>query len=107
MYAAANRSATPHVDAVAAERGVPVSQFVALLEVVAAPAGKQADRLAAWGSTPDGSQQAAVTGGRAVHVRVAGSMLDARVFAAFKKPLAPGTVRNLAVLTTLAERWGA
>ena len=32
---------------------------------------------------------------------------DARFFGAFKKALAPGTNRDLKVVTTLAERWGA
>lgn len=107
VYDDATRFATPEVDALADRRGVPVSQFVSFFKAGSAPVGEPAERLAAWGGTPDGEGEAAIAVGRAVHVRVAGTMLDARVFGAFKKPLAPGTVRNLAVLTTLAERWGA
>jgi len=33
--------------------------------------------------------------------------MDARFFGAFRKALAPGTNRDLKVVTTLAERWGA
>jgi hypothetical protein len=33
--------------------------------------------------------------------------MDAKFFGAFKKVLAPGTNRDLRVVTTLAERWGA
>jgi uncharacterized protein (DUF1697 family) len=45
--------------------------------------------------------------GRAAHVWIAGSFQDAKVFGAFKKALAVGTNRDLKVVTTLAERWGA
>jgi hypothetical protein len=33
-------------------------------------------------------------------------MHEAKFFGAFKKALAPGTNRDLKVVTTLAERWG-
>lgn len=44
--------------------------------------------------------------GRAVHVWIAGPMMQARFFNEFKKALAPGTNRNLTVVAALAQRWG-
>jgi uncharacterized protein (DUF1697 family) len=45
--------------------------------------------------------------GRAAHVWITGNFHEARVFAAFKKALAEGTNRDLKVVATLADRWGA
>ncbi|MDX6325312.1 MAG: hypothetical protein QOK15_1666 [Nocardioidaceae bacterium] len=45
--------------------------------------------------------------GRAAHVWISGSFHEAQVFAAFKKALFDGTNRDLKVVATLAERWGA
>lgn len=45
--------------------------------------------------------------GRSVHVWIAGNFHEAKVFGAFKKALATGTNRDLKVVATLAERWGA
>ena len=45
--------------------------------------------------------------GRAAHVWIAGTFHEAKVFGAFKKSLTVGTNRDLKVVATLAERWGA
>ena len=45
--------------------------------------------------------------GRAAHVWIRGNFHEAQVFSAFKKALADGTNRDLKVVATLAERWGA
>lgn len=45
--------------------------------------------------------------GRTAHVWISGNFHEARVFGAFKKALAEGTNRDLKVVATLAERWGA
>ena len=44
--------------------------------------------------------------GRDVHLWIAGSFREAKVFGRFGKALEPGTNRNLRVVRTLAERWG-
>jgi hypothetical protein len=51
--------------------------------------------------------ESVVVVGRAVHIAISGAVQDAKVFGVFKKALAPGTVRDLKVLTVLADRWGA
>ncbi|MEP7089095.1 MAG: DUF1697 domain-containing protein [Nocardioidaceae bacterium] len=78
-----------------------VRRFVHLFKAGAAPTGEVADRIAAW----DAPGEAAVVTGRAVHIWIDGPMHEAKLFPAFKKPLAPGTGRNLAVLTALTEQW--
>ena len=45
--------------------------------------------------------------GRAVHIWLDHTMHEATFFGAFKKALAPGTNRDLKVVTALDERWGA
>jgi uncharacterized protein (DUF1697 family) len=45
--------------------------------------------------------------GRAAHVWIAGNFHEAKVFNAFKQALAAGTNRDLKVIATLADRWGA
>lgn len=80
----------------------PIRRYVSLFKAGTQPDAAVAQQLAEW-DTP--GESAAVVG-RAVHIAIAGSMMDAKVFGAFKKPLAPGTVRDLKVLTVLAERWG-
>ena len=44
---------------------------------------------------------------RAAHVWLRGNFHEAKVFGAFKKALAAGTNRDLKVVRTLADRWGA
>ena len=64
---------------------------------------EHAEAMAAY--DPGGERIRAV--GRAAHVWIAGNFHEAKVFGAFGKALAEGTNRNLAVVRTLAERWGA
>ncbi len=45
--------------------------------------------------------------GRAVHLWIAGSFQEAKVFGRFRTVLEPGTNRNLRVVRTLAQKWGA
>jgi len=45
--------------------------------------------------------------GRAAHVWIQGTFRDAKVFGAFDKALKAGTNRDLKVVRTLTERWGA
>jgi uncharacterized protein (DUF1697 family) len=77
-------------------------RYVIFFKAAAAPGPEVAAEIAAWRAPGE----AAVAIGRAVHVWIAGPMLDATFFGAFKKPLAPGTNRDLKVVATLAERWG-
>ena len=77
-------------------------RYVSFFKPGEAPTGEVAEAIGAWDAP---GETAAVTG-RAVHVWVDGPMQDARFFAAFKRPLAPGTNRDLKVVTTLSERWG-
>jgi uncharacterized protein (DUF1697 family) len=81
----------------------PIRRYVSLFKNGEQPDAAVARRMAEW----DVPGESAVVVGRAVHLTIAGSMQDAKVFAAFKKPLAPGTVRDLKVLSVLADRWGA
>ena len=78
-------------------------RYVTFFKPGEAPTGEVARAIGDW-DTPG---EAAAVVGRAVHVCIAGSMMDARFFGAFRKALAPGTNRDLKVVTTLAERWGA
>jgi uncharacterized protein (DUF1697 family) len=55
----------------------------------------------------DPPQERAWAIGRAVHIWIAGSFHEAKVFTAFKRALTEGTNRNLDVVRTMAERWGS
>jgi uncharacterized protein (DUF1697 family) len=81
----------------------PTRRYVSLFKAGTQPDAAVAQRMADW----DVPGESAAVIGRAVHIAITGSMMDAKVFGAFKKPLAPGTVRDLNVVTVLAERWGA
>jgi uncharacterized protein (DUF1697 family) len=68
------------------------------------PASAQdAETMAAYDM--DGERVVAI--GRAVHVWIAGNFHQAKAFGKFAKVLEAGTNRNLQVVRTLAERWGA
>ena len=68
-----------------------------------APPAAAAQEIAAW----DVEGEHARVVGRAVHIWLNRPTMEAEFFGAFKKVLAPGTNRNLTVMSTLAERWGA
>lgn len=66
------------------------------------PAGVSA-QIADW----DEPGESAVVIGRAVHIWLNRPSMEAKFFGAFKKALAPGTNRDLKVVTRLDEMWGA
>lgn len=78
-------------------------RYVSFFKSGEAPTGDVAQRIAHW-SEPG---ESAVVVGRAVHVWLDHPTHEAKFFGAFKKALAPGTARDLKVVATLAERWGA
>ena len=67
------------------------------------PSAQDAEAMAAH----DAPLERADARGREVHLWIAGSFQEAKVFGRFGKALEPGTNRNLRVVRTLAERWGA
>jgi uncharacterized protein (DUF1697 family) len=67
------------------------------------PAQEAAELINAW----QHPGEFAVASGRAVHVWLAHTLHEAKFFGALKKQIAAGTNRDLKVVTTLAERWGA
>jgi uncharacterized protein (DUF1697 family) len=78
-------------------------RYVTFFKAGHAPTGEVAERIAAW----DEPGEFAVAKGRAVHIWLARTTQDAKFFGAFKKALAPGTNRDLNVVSVLAERWGS
>ena len=77
-------------------------RYVTFYKVGAVPTGEVAEQIAAW----DEPGEAAVVIGRATHIWLNRPTQEAKFFGAFKKALAPGTNRDLKVVTTLSERWG-
>lgn len=77
-------------------------RYVTFYKVGAAPTGEVAEQIAAW----DEPGEAAVVIGRATHIWLNRPTQEAKFFGAFKKALAPGTNRDLKVVTALSERWG-
>lgn len=78
-------------------------RYVSFFKPGEAPADEVAEGLLAW----DAPGESAAVVGRAVHVWIDGPMHEAAIFRTFKKALAPGTSRDLKVVTALADRWGA
>jgi len=78
-------------------------RYVIFFKAGAAPDGQTAKDIAAWAEP---GESAAVIG-RAVHIWLGHASQEAKFFGAFKKALAPGTNRDLKVVTELAARWGA
>jgi uncharacterized protein (DUF1697 family) len=76
-------------------------RYVTFFKPGEAPDPEAARAIAAW-QRPG---ESAVAIGRAVHVWLDHPTADAEFFGAFKKVLAPGTNRDLRVVTTLAQRW--
>ena len=77
-------------------------RYVALFKQGEAPAGDAARAIAAWAEPGE----AGLVIGRAVHIWIDKASQSARFFTAFKKPLDPGTNRNLTVVSALAAKWG-
>ena len=65
--------------------------------------GDVAKQIDAW----DEEGESATVIGRAVHIWLNRTTHEAKFFGAFKKALAPGTNRDLKVVRTLDEKWGA
>ena len=78
-------------------------RYVTFFKVGHAPTGDVAKQIADW----DEPGESAVVIGRAVHVWLNRPTMEAKFFGAFKKPLAPGTNRDLKVVTKLNELWGS
>ncbi len=78
-------------------------RYVTFFKEADVPVAEAAEEIAAWAHP---GESAAVVG-RAVHIWLDHPTMQAEFFGAFKKVLAPGTNRNLKVVRTLAERWGA
>jgi uncharacterized protein (DUF1697 family) len=78
-------------------------RYVTFFKEADVPGVDAAREIAAWAE----EGESAVVIGRAVHIWLNHPTMDAKFFGAFKKVLAPGTNRDLRVVTTLAERWGA
>lgn len=98
VYADAQALTPPSFAAGEAQR-----RYVTFFKVGQAPTGEVAEQIAAW----DEPGEFAAVIGRAAHVWLDRPSQDAKFFGAFKKALAPGTNRDLKVVTTLNERWGA
>ncbi len=78
-------------------------RYVTFFKEEDVPGPEAADEIAAW----DRPGESAAVVDRAVHIWLDHPTMQAEFFGAFKKVLAPGTNRNLKVVTTLAERWGS
>jgi uncharacterized protein (DUF1697 family) len=78
-------------------------RYVTFFKVGHAPTGDVAKQIAAW----DEPGESAVVIGRATHIWLNRPTQEAAFFGAFKKALAPGTNRDLKVVTALTEKWGA
>jgi uncharacterized protein (DUF1697 family) len=78
-------------------------RYVTFFKPADVPSGQDAKAIEAW----DQPGESALVLGRAVHLWLAHPTHEARFHGAFRKALAPGTARDLRVVTTLAERWGA
>jgi uncharacterized protein (DUF1697 family) len=77
-------------------------RYVTFYKAADVPTGDAARQIADWDRP--GERVAVV--GRAVHIWIAGPMHDAAFFKTFKKPLAPGTNRDLKVVAVLDGKWG-
>jgi len=66
------------------------------------PSGQQQKEIEAW----DAPGESARVVGRVVHLWLGHPTHEAKFHGAFKKALAPGTARDLRVVTAMAEKWG-
>ena len=78
-------------------------RYVTFFKTGHIPSADVAKQIADW----DEPGESAVVIGRAVHIWLNRPTMEAKFFGAFKKPLAPGTNRDLKVVTKLDELWGA
>ncbi len=85
------------------ETGDDQRRYVIFFKESESPAAEAAALINDW----DHPGEFAVARGRAVHVWLAHRMHEAKFFGTLKKHIKAGTNRDLKVVTTLAERWGA
>ena len=78
-------------------------RYVTFFKTGHIPSADVAGEIADW----DEPGESAVVIGRAVHIWLNRPTMEAKFFGAFKKPLAPGTNRDLKVVTKLNELWGS
>jgi uncharacterized protein (DUF1697 family) len=78
-------------------------RYVTFFKAGHAPTTEVAQQIAGW----DEPGESAVAIGRAVHVWLNHPSMEAKFFGAFKRVLAPGTNRDLKVVTKLNELWGS
>ena len=78
-------------------------RYVTFFKTGHIPSADVAQQIADW----DEPGESAVVIGRAVHIWLNRPTMEAKFFGAFKKPLAPGTNRDLKVVTKLNDLWGS
>ncbi|CAN5521864.1 DUF1697 domain-containing protein [soil metagenome] len=78
-------------------------RYVTFFKTGQIPSADVSRQIADW----DEPGESAVVMGRAVHIWLNRPTMEAKFFGAFKKALAPGTNRDLKVVTKLDEMWGA
>jgi uncharacterized protein (DUF1697 family) len=78
-------------------------RYVTFFKAGHVPSAEAAHQMAAW----EEPGESAVVIGRAVHIWLNRPTMEAKFFGAFKKALAPGTNRDLKVVTKLNELWGS
>jgi uncharacterized protein (DUF1697 family) len=78
-------------------------RYVTFFKAGHALTGEVAEQIGAW----DEPGESAVVIGRATHIWLNRPTMEAKFFGAFKKALAPGTNRDLKVVTALDRKWGA
>ena len=78
-------------------------RYVTFFKLGHAPTGGVAQQMQAW----EEPGESAVVIGRAAHIWLNRPTHEAKFFGAFKKALAPGTQRDLKVVTALNEKWGS
>jgi uncharacterized protein (DUF1697 family) len=76
-------------------------RYVVFFKEADVPTGPVAEEMTAWA---DPAESAAVVG-RCVHVWLGRPTQDAVFLKRFRKPLAPGTSRNLDVVAAMVQRW--
>lgn len=78
-------------------------RYVTFFKPADVPDGQDAKEIEAW----DHPGESALVLGRAVHLWLAHATHEAKFHGAFRKALAPGTARDLRVVTAMTEKWGA
>lgn len=77
-------------------------RYVTFFKAAEVPDAAVVEEIEAW----DAPGESARVVGRAVHLWLGHPTHEAKFHGAFKKALAPGTARDLRVVTTMVEKWG-